>query len=35
MMKLTLIRMDKKNQTHITLKGIEWLMAHIIGFRQR
>ena len=29
MMKLTLIRKDKKNQTHITHKGIEWLMARI------
>ena len=32
MMKLTLIRKDKKNQTHITHKDIEWLMAQIIGF---
>ena len=31
MMKLTLIRKDKKNQTHITHKGIEWLKAQIIG----
>ena len=31
-MKLTLIRKDKKNQTHITHKGIEWLMAPIIAF---
>ena len=31
-MKLTLIRKDKKNQTHITHKGIEWLMTPIIAF---
>ena len=31
-MKLTLIRKDKKNQTHITHKGIEWLMTLIIAF---
>ena len=28
-MKLTLIRKDKKNQTHVTLKGIDALMERM------
>ncbi len=31
-MKLTLIRKDKKHQTHVNHNAIEWLMTLIIGF---